>query len=137
MKSILKKTIPLLIICLLFASCSSDDSKKDDLTSNSKDVKYELTGNYSGTLLIVYTNSDGANQIEDNVSLPWSKEITINKTEAVAIGLTAGSEVGGSGLSGQTLTGKIFIGNELKKSATVNTTSSGYINLSGLTYVLQ
>ncbi|MVO10091.1 hypothetical protein GOQ30_13040 [Flavobacterium sp. TP390] len=107
-------------------SCSKDDSP----SSSSKSIKYELSGTYSGTLIVVYTNPDGINQIEDNISLPWLKEITLtNPSATTAIVLTAGSEVSGAGQANEIVTGKIFIGSYLKKTATVNTTSIGYASL--------
>lgn len=124
MNKILKNLVVLFIFITF--SCSKDDSP----TSSSKNIKYELSGTYSGSLIVVYTNSDGVNQIEDNISLPWSKEITLtNPSATTAIVLTAGSEVSGSGQVNEVVTGKIFIGSDLKKTATVNTTSIGYASL--------
>lgn len=124
MNKILRNLV-FLFIFITF-SCSKDDSP----SSNSKVIKYELSGTYSGTLIVVYTNSDGVNQIEDNISLPWSKEITLtNPSATTAIVLTAGSEVSGAGQANEVVTGKIFIGSDLKKTATVNTTSIGYASL--------
>ncbi len=124
MNKILRNLV-FLFIFITF-SCSKDDSP----SSNSKVIKYELSGTYSGTLIVVYTNSDGVNQIEDNISLPWSKEITLtNPSATTAIVLTAGSEVNGAGQANEVVTGKIFIGSDLKKTATVNTTSIGYASL--------
>ena len=119
----------LLILLFLFTiSCSKNDDSTDG-GEKSYQVKYELSGTFSGTLIIVYNNEDGVNQVEDNVSLPWSKEITIRATSNTPIGLVANSEIDGSGLSNQSMTGKISIGNVVKKSATVNSTSNGFINI--------
>lgn len=124
MNKILRNLVAIFIFITI--SCSKDDTP----SSNSKIIKYELSGTYSGTLIVVYTNPDGVNQIEDNISLPWSKEITLNNPSATtAVVLTAGSEVSGSGQVNEVVTGKIFIGSDLKKTATVNTTSIGYASL--------
>ena len=125
-----------LIFSISLISCSgSDDSNSTN--PGSRLVKYELSGNYSGTLGLVYTNQDGAAQIEDNITLPWSKELTVGGNGMQVVLLTASTEVGGFGQPGETITGKIYVGGDLKETATVNSTNTGYISLNNLAYALQ
>jgi len=131
MKTKISNLVPTLLITLFFAfvvSCSKDDDK-DTGGNNSRLVKYELSGSYSGTLLIVYINEDGVNQLADNVSLPWSKEVTIKGNSTTPLILSANTEVGGQGQANQTITGKISVGGVQKKTASTNSTSSGYIDV--------
>ena len=128
----LATTLLMTLFLTLLISCSKDDDK-DNGENNSRKVKYELTGTYSGTLLIVYINEDGVNQLADNVSLPWSKEVTIKGNSATTLILNANSEVGGFGQANQTITGKILVGGVQKKTATTNSTNSGYIDISVFT----
>ena len=128
----LATTLLMTLFLTLLISCSKDDDK-DNGGNNSRQVKYELTGTYSGTLLIVYINEDGVNQLADKVSLPWSKEVTIKGNSATTLILNANSEVGGFGQANQTITGKILVGGVQKKTATTNSTNSGYIDISVFT----
>lgn len=127
-----------------FVSCKKSDSTTTSsptptpsTPTQSRTVKYELTGTYSGTLLVGYTNQDGANQIVDKVKLPWTIEVTVKGSGFAAVAFTAGSEVGGYGKAGETITGKLYVGGVEKKSATVNSTSTGYIDFPAQTYQLQ
>ncbi len=135
MKNKISNLAPTLLMAFfltLLISCSKDDNN-DNGGNNSRQVKYELTGTYSGTLLIVYINEDGVNQLADNVSLPWSKEVTIKGNNATTLILNANSEVGGFGQANQTITGKILVGGVEKKTATTNSTSTGYIDVNVFT----
>ncbi|MFV0378532.1 MAG: MmpS family transport accessory protein [Mangrovibacterium sp.] len=142
MKTISLKTISLKTIQIAMAvvflgtvlfSCGKDDD--DTPTPDSRVVKYELTGTYSGTLLVSYTNADGETQLVDKVTLPWSKEVTV-KAGPVTVGVGASSETTGFGAAGQTLTGTLSVGGVVKKTTTVNSLSTGYIALSNIAYVL-
>tara|TARA_R110000868_G_scaffold131361_3_gene341397 strand:+ start:3580 stop:3996 length:417 start_codon:yes stop_codon:yes gene_type:complete len=122
------------LLCLLTVSCSKNDDSNNS-GEKTYQIKYELTGTFSGTLIIVYDNEDGVNQVEDNVSLPWSKLITIKTDGSLPIGLSANSEIDGFGNANENMTGKIMIGGIVKKSANVNTTSDGFINLGMSTFL--
>lgn len=122
------------LISLSFLSCKKGSNT--GTPGGSRTVKYELTGTYSGTLSGGYTNQDGAFQLIDNIRLPWSIEVTVKGSGSQMIALSAGSEVGGFGQAGETMTGKISVGGQVKKEVTVNSTSSGYIDLGGMAYEL-
>ncbi len=141
----IKKLLPALFLTATvcgFVSCKKSDNTTTytptpSTPTQSRTVKYELTGTYSGTLLVGYTNQDGTNQLVDKVKLPWTIEVTVKGSGFTPVALTAVSEVGGYGKGGETLTGKLYVGSVEKKSATVNSTSSGYIDLPAQAYQLQ
>jgi len=124
-----KISLILSVLSVLFFACKKDK----DTSTGSKVVKYELTGTYSGKVSVGYANEDGVTQIVSNVTLPWSKEVTV-KSGVSAVALVCNAEVCCFGTNGQTLTGKISVGGDVKKSTTVNTTSDAFVSLSGLSY---
>lgn len=124
LKMPLRYTIAFVIAAAFsFSSCKKNS---DSSSSASRNIKYELTGTYSGALSVNYVNADGVQQGVNITSLPWSIEVTIKETDFVFISFGAQTGVAGPyGQLGQTLTGKIYQGGSLKKDATVNATSSG------------
>ncbi len=80
-------------------------------------VKYEITGNFSGKLTIVYNDNVNGNTVLNNISLPWTKELTYTQNVA-AIGIQA--QAASAGMPGQTATMKIYAaGKPVKSSAAV------------------
>ncbi|MGF1924708.1 MAG: MmpS family transport accessory protein, partial [Bacteroidia bacterium] len=92
-----KLTLALIAALTIFASCKKDDDKKPN--NSSRTLRYEVTGNFTGSLIASYTNASGGT---DNVqiTLPWNKEI------AFAAGVTAANLVisGNQGVAGQKVT---------------------------------
>lgn len=119
--------ISALLVLTFFHSCSRDSDDKSPI--DSRVVKYELTGTYPAPVEVTYTNEDGALQLIENITLPWSKEITV-KTGVTGVGLGATAETLIPSTSGKTLSGKIIVGGEVKQSASVFATSSGFLSLS-------
>lgn len=117
----------------LLYSCSSGSD--DNPSANSRVVKYELTGTYSAPLQVIYTNEDGITQSIDDVTLPWSKEVTV-KAGVVTVGLSSSFQTVDATMAGRTLTGKIFVGGLEKQSSSVIANSSGAIVLSALVHAL-
>lgn len=130
MKTQLKQIMLALTLVFTFASCSSDND--DNVSGNgSRDVRYEITGNYSGKSSITFFEKGGNAVNEDLTKLPWTKEFT---AEAKSMGATL-SASGYGGLAGQTLTGKIYVGGKLENELTVTANSEGIIVLSLTPYV--
>ncbi|WP_166923385.1 MmpS family transport accessory protein [Flavobacterium poyangense] len=113
-------------LLLLVTSCSNDNDKNPD-SDNSRKVKYELTGTFSKKIRVTYINESGGNVTEDNVSIPWSKEVTFGKG-TFALGISGTSVVGQEGTPGQTLTAKIFVNGTEKKVLTNSATNEGIIS---------
>ncbi len=123
------------IISILFMLNACKKDKDDTGGGQSKRlVKYEITGNYTGKLLVAYTTSSGGLESATINSLPWTKEITYNNTVA-GIGIGGDTDLPNFGIPGQTVTVKIFSGG----TAVVNGTpavvkATGIVNLPNLTF---
>lgn len=55
-------------------SCSKDDN---NTPADSPNVKYEITGNATGTFDATYITASGSGANVISASLPWSKEIVV------------------------------------------------------------
>lgn len=119
-----------LTLVFTFASCSSDDDNNNSGTG-SRDVKYEITGNYTGKLSAIYTESGNAGQSVDVNALPWSKTFTASADTAAA-GITVS---GTGGVVDQTITVKVIVGGKVEKESTAKATSNGGIIGAPGTYV--
>lgn len=133
MKKFRTLKIPFILALTFFlgiaiSSCSSDDDKGS--TPANRNVKYEITGNYSGKLVIVYSNEHGAAETVMSASLPWSKEITLETVNTGAYSANTDTP----GIAGQTATAKIIVGGEVKKTETQTADENGRINFSILSY---
>lgn len=129
MKTHLKQIMLMLTLVFTFASCSSDND--DKVSGGSRDVKYEVTGNYTGKLTAVYIEKLGNGTSEEIQSLPWTKEFTADaKTQGVTV-----SASGSGGNAGQQITVKMFIGGKLVNELTGTASSSGGIDATLTAYV--
>jgi hypothetical protein len=114
---------------LLFFSCS----KETVTPADSRNVKYEITGNFKGVFTLGCTTANGSTEYLEVKTLPWKKEFTaLNTTNAVVINAT-----GSGGVAGQTAILKIFVGNVEVESGAGTTTSSGFISLAPQPYVFK
>lgn len=132
MKSTKSFLLPFIFITILsvFLSCSSDD---DNPAPQSRNIKYEITGNYSGRLTVAFSDESGNSQTINVSSLPWSKSVTI-ENDVSAIALAAGnSGVNNPGSSGETITLKIYRNEEMVEESTTVATDNGFIEL-GISY---
>lgn len=115
------------IICFTFSACSSDDGGS---TPQNRNVKYEITGNFTGKFLVVYSNEVGAAQTVDGTSLPWSKEITLTTVNTASFS----SQSTTAGTSGQMATAKLIVNGEVKRTETKTADEMGRIIFSNLNY---
>jgi hypothetical protein len=122
MKTHLKQIMLMLALVLTVASCSSDDNDNTPI-NKSRDVKYEVTGNYTGTLGATYIESGDAGQSVDITSFPWTKEFTAS-TDTSGASITVS---GYGGVKDQTVTIKIIIGGKIEKETTAKATADGII----------
>ncbi|UNY98548.1 MmpS family transport accessory protein [Zhouia spongiae] len=119
----------ILAVVLVFTSCSSDD----DSSPQPRNIKYEITGNYSGRLTVAFSDESGNSQTISINSLPWSKSLSID-SDVSAIALAAGnSGVDNPGETGETITLKIYRNEETAKESTAPATDNGFIEL-GISY---
>jgi hypothetical protein len=125
MKSIFKTAALVLTLAFTAVSCSSDDDNDSGAGTGSRDVKYEITGNYTGDLDVTYTEKGGNALNEDINALPWTKEFTADEDNQ-GVTFSAG---GFGGVTGQTLTGKIYVGGKVVKELTATANNDGIIVL--------
>lgn len=130
MKTKFGKLFSVLAIASFFSiilfSCSGDDDNGPG-NNNARDMKYEITGNYSGSLNVIYTDEGGSQQLIEISSLPWSKSLTVNNDVPIVV-LGAGVNSSNPGNEGETVTFKIYRNNEVVAESTHTAISNGYLN---------
>lgn len=123
MKSILKTLAIVLTLAFTAVSCSSDNDNDSGSGSASKDVKYEVSGNFTGKLDVTYIEAGGGALNEDINALPWTKQFTAAaSTQGVSL-----SSSGFGGVAGQKITVKIFVGGKVVKELTATANNDGII----------
>lgn len=140
MKTIAKHFILFLSVLFIATSCSNNDDDANNSSNIDIDnqevkksaniapqaVKFEVTGNFSGSLFATCTLPDNSNVLQDEegvLTLPWTKEFTTARgTEAAAI-LTGG--IGGA--AGEKITVKIYVNGVVKEEITTVANSAGKI----------
>ncbi len=129
----MKNYTKLLLITLLslFLNCSSNEN--NDNQNNTRNIKYEITGNYSGHLTVVYNDNISGNTVVTVTSLPWSKEVTYNSNVQV-IGIGASSVVGHYGAAGQAANLKIYNDGNVVRNVNATTDSNGLISFPSMAY---
>ncbi len=99
-------------------SCNEDD---DDSAGSSRAIRYEISGNFSGSLFASYTTASGGTTNEAVSQLPWSKDITYENSVAAAIIALSGN----GGTAGQQLMIIVKRGGKQVSSTPVTAGSSG------------
>lgn len=101
-------------------SCEKDKEKG----SSSRTVKFEVSGTFSGFLVINYTTASGGSVNEEITTLPWSKEITYAGNVTAA-----GFGIGGSGgTAGQAISIVVKRGGSQVSSTPATANSAGSIS---------
>jgi len=97
----MKKSILAFIAALtILVSCKKDtDKKPDDTAGSSRTIRYEVTGNFTGTFFTSYTTAAGGTANDEIATLPWNKEIEYAKGVTAAIIAVSGN----GGVAGQTI----------------------------------
>jgi hypothetical protein len=112
------------LILILFQSCS----KTDDATpsgSGSRAVKYEITGDFTGSFIVVAVVANGSFETFEVKKLPWVYEFTADKT-VKQVGATA---TGSGGRDGQKASYKIYIGGKEVSSGAGTAIGGGIMQL--------
>jgi len=120
------------LIVILLSGCKKD---KDDNNNNSgRNVKYELSGTFTGKFTVIITDNESGTLVIDNVSIPWSKEVSYgNKVLAVGIGASATTY----GSAGQTALMKIYSGGNVVKTTNGTADQNGVLSLPALAHSFQ
>lgn len=114
---------------LLFSACNKEGNRLE--STDPRVIKYEITGNFTGKLLVVYLDNVSGNTQVNNVTLPWSKEITY-PGNVIGIGISGQST--DYGLPGQTATLKIYSGGTVVKTGPATADNIGQLLLPTFTY---
>lgn len=130
--SILKASLFMIITASALMSCSKNDDDNNK-PSDSRTVKYEITGNATGTFDVTYISASGAGANEAPTSLPWSKEVVVQNGVA---GIIINSAVMGA-TPGKIITTKIYVGGVEKKSESATVQSNGTAVIAGLSYTFK
>jgi hypothetical protein len=130
MKKYFKKTTFLYVLAILFfGSCKKDNA--DSGGTNSRVVKYEITGNFTGKLTVIYNDNVNGNTVVNGVTLPWTKEI-IYPGNIAGIGIQAQASI--QGTPGQTATMKIYSAGIAVKTSSATAGSLGELVLPAIAY---
>ena len=125
-----KKFLLVLTIAMIFCAC-----KKDNPTpAKSRSVKFEITGNYTGHILVAYTDNITGTRTLTVTSLPWTKESTFS-AETLGVGLGGNTLSANTGMPGQTVTVKIYSAGSVVRTNTAAADENGLIDLGTLTYM--
>lgn len=118
-KKIINYSIVLILsaVCMLslFSSC-----KKEEL--DSKEITYELSGNFGKAVVVRYTPTDGTlADTEETVLLPWKKAVIPNAINA-SVGLVV---TGDNGTPGSNVMAKIFVNGAEARTVAMQADASG------------
>ena len=116
-----------LILSLLLTACGNDEPTP----AKSREVKFEVTGNFSGTIDATYITESGGATNETLPALPWTKSINYQSSVSGTT-ITIG---GGGGVAGQTLKVKVFAGGSVASETSGVANSSGIIVIAAPTYI--
>ena len=125
-----KTLFTILIIAIIF-SCSNDDN---NIPNQIKSAKFEITGNYSGHIFIVYSDNISGNTSATITSLPWSKTIDYPNS-VVGIGISGNAVTTNPGVAGQTVSLKIYNGTTVVSQSNKTADANGLFNFNTLTYI--
>ena len=103
---------------LMFSACKKDDTTN---SNSSRVLKYGISGNYSGSLVVSYTTASGSTANETITVLPWNKEVTYASNVTAAIIAISGN----GGTAGQQVTVVVKRGANQVSSTTATANSSG------------
>ena len=119
------------LIVILASGCKKD---KNDNNNSSRNVKYELSGTFTGKFTVIITDNESGTQVIDNVTIPWSKEVTYD-TKVIAVGIGASATTYGS--AGQTALMKIYSGGNVVKTTNGTADVNGALSLPALAHGFQ
>jgi hypothetical protein len=124
MKKIMKKMVLVITLIAITVSCNKNDDTPAITSPSSRNIKYEVVGNFSGpNLTVAFTPALGGAVSENINTLPWSKEFTaLSSVSGVGLNIT-----GYGGVTGQKLTLKIYAGGNVVRELTITADNSGVI----------
>lgn len=128
-KYLINASVILLPVLLFFSSCKKENDNTGG--TNSRVVKYEIAGNFTGKLIIIYNDNVNGNTVLNNVALPFLKDTTYT---ANITGIGIGAQASVPGVAGQTATMKIYSGGNIVKTVSATAGSLGELVLPAIAY---
>lgn len=129
MKTLKQFSLSVLALALFIVLLSGCKKDKDDNNNSNRTIKYELSGTYTGKFHIIISDTESGTQTYDNVTIPWSKEVTYS-TKVLAVGIGAAATTDGQ--AGQTALLKIYSGGNVVKTTNGNADQNGVLTLPAL-----
>lgn len=111
-------------------SCNRDDDSDGGVTT-SREVRFEVTGTFTGNIEATFFQSSGGATSEDIGSLPWTKEITY-ATTVPSIGIAV---AGSGGNASETIRVKVFVGGSEKSVTPAMANNTGIIVVTTPSYI--
>lgn len=127
----IKSFLAILLIAIT-VSCSSDDSNPP--SASTKTAKFEITGNYTGRIFVIYNNNVTGNISETITSLPWSKTIEY-PSNVTGIGISGNAVMQVPGVAGQTANLKIYYNNTIVAQSNKIADSNGLFSFDPLAFI--
>ncbi len=128
--SSLFKSIVAILTIALSASCDKDAS----LPKPNKFATFEITGNYTGHIFLVYNDNVSGNNSLTITSLPWEKTIAYPNS-VVGIGISGNAVTTNPGVAGQTVSLKVYNGTTVVSQSNKTADANGLFNFDTLTYI--
>lgn len=129
-----KQITSIIMLAALFLVGCSKDSNSSSPGTNNRNIKYEITGNYPGPLLVGYTDVSGSSKLIDVTSLPWTLSVTYpNSVVGIAIGANGTNT--NSAYAGKEITMTITSGGTVVKTSTATTLNSGVLSAPAIAHV--
>ena len=128
----LLKTVFTILVIAFTISCSKD--VPSPFPTPIKSAKFEITGNYSGHIFIVYNDNISGNTSATITSLPWSKTIDYPNS-VVGIGISGNAVTTNPGIAGQPVSLKIYNGTTVVSQSSKTADANGLFNFNTLTYI--
>jgi len=113
----------------LLVSCDDDDDDVNPIKS--REIKFEVTGNFSGRMDATFITASGGGTNETISALPWTKSLTYSNT-VQSTGITVG---GGGGTPGQTIIVKVFAGGNMVSQTPGTANSAGIVVVASPSYI--
>lgn len=131
----MKKQIRLAVLSI-FATFTMLSCSKDEVSSggSSREIKYEITGNYSGKLIVAAATNNGLAEAFEVDKLPWTTSFTAKSSVNTLVMVATGGS--GLGKKGETVTLKIYVGGKEVDASTGTALSDGIISVSTTPYYL-
>lgn len=131
--NIFLKTLFTILIITITYSCSNNDNNIPD-PAPIKSTKFEITGNYSGHIFIVYNDNISGNTSVTITSLPWSKTIDYPNS-VVGIGISGNAVTTNPGVAGQTVSLKMYNGTTVVSQSNKTADVNGLFNFNTITFI--